>query len=391
MNPIDNPYTPGAGTQPHELAGRDELRNNLKITVARIMRAKPVKSMLMVGLRGVGKTVLLEQMRQDVEAMGVHTIYIEAPENRSLPSLLSPQLRLGLLKLSRLDQSKEAATRALKALAGFAKSLKVTFGDIEVGFDQEPEAGLADNGDLEADLTALMVEVGHAAKAGETAIVMFIDELQYVRSEQFAALIAALHRCAQLKLPVALVGAGLPQLRGLAGNSKSYAERLFNYPEMGALGEDAAKEAIINPAKDEGVEFDSEAVDEIISKTQGYPYFIQEWGSHTWDLAEESPITKDDVVNSTDLTIAKLDESFFRVRFDRLTPKEKTYLNEMAKLGAGPHRSGDIADSMKKKVSDVAPVRNSLIKKGMIWAPNHGDTAFTVPLFDEFMLRIMEE
>uniref|UniRef100_UPI003A959C60 ATP-binding protein n=1 Tax=Amphritea sp. TaxID=1872502 RepID=UPI003A959C60 len=206
MDPTDNPHTPGAGTQLHELAGRDELRSNLKITVARMMRAKPVKSMLVVGLRGVGKTVLLEQMRQDVEAMGVHTIYIGAPENRSLPSLLSPQLQLELLKLSHLDKSKEAATRALKALAGFAKSLKVSFGDIEVGFDQEPEAGLADNGDLEADLTALMVEVGHAAKAGETAIVMFIDELQYVCSEQFAALITALHRCAQLKLPVALVG-----------------------------------------------------------------------------------------------------------------------------------------------------------------------------------------
>lgn len=391
MNPIDNPYTPGAGTQPHQLAGRDELRDSLKVTIARIMKAKAAKSMLLVGLRGVGKTVLLEQMRQDVEAMNAHTLYIEAPENRSLPSLLSPQLRLALLKLSRLEQSKEAAIRGLKALAGFAKSLKITFGDIEVGFDHDPEAGLADNGDLEADLTALMLEVGKAAKAGETALVMFIDELQYIKPEQFAALITALHRCAQLKLPVLLVGAGLPQLRGLAGNSKSYAERLFNYPEVGALDQDAAREAIINPAKDEGVDIEADAVAEIIDKTKGYPYFIQEWGSHTWDLAENSPITKDDVLNSTELTIAKLDESFFRVRFDRLTPNEKSYLYAMAKLGSSPHRSGDIAEAMEKKVSDVAPVRNSLIKKGMIWAPNHGDTAFTVPLFDEFMLRIMKD
>lgn len=391
MDPIENPYTPGAGTQPHQLAGRDKLREDLRITIARVMRSKPAKSMLMVGLRGVGKTVLLEQMRQDVEAMKVHTIYIEAPENRSLPSLLSPQLRLALLKLSRIDASKEAAVRALKALAGFAKSLKVTFGDIEVGFDQEPEAGLADNGDLEADLTALMIEVGYAAKAGKTAVVMFIDELQYVVPEQFSALIAALHRCAQLKLPVTLVGAGLPQLRGLAGNSKSYAERLFNYPEIGALDPHSAREAIINPANEQNVEFKDAAVNRIIDKTQGYPYFIQEWGSHTWDLAEASPITVEDVDNSTELTIAELDESFFRVRFDRLTPKEKSYLHAMAKLGPGPHRSGDIAESMKKKVSDVAPVRNSLIRKGMVWAPNHGDTAFTVPLFDEFMIRIMEE
>lgn len=391
MNPIDNPYTPGAGTRPHELAGRGELRESLKISIARLIKEKPAKSMLMVGLRGVGKTVLLEQMRQDVEAMNVHTIFVEAPENRSLPSLLSPQLRLTLLKLSRLEKSKDAAIRGLKALAGFASSLKIAFGDIEVGFDQEPEAGLADNGDLESDLTALMVEIGHTAKAGNTALVIFIDELQYIQPNQFAALITALHRCAQLKLPITLVGAGLPQLRGLAGNSKSYAERLFNYPVVGALDEKSARDAIVNPSKEEGVEFNIDAVNEIIDKTQGYPYFIQEWGSHTWALAEKSPITKYDVINSSDLTIAKLDESFFRVRFDRLTPKEKTYLHAMAVLGAGPHRSGDIADSMHKRVSDVAPVRNSLIKKGMVWAPNHGDTAFTVPLFDEFMIRIMNE
>lgn len=389
MNPIDNPYTPGAGTRPYELVGRDHLRDDLKVSIARLKKAKPSKSMLLVGLRGVGKTVLLEQMRLDVEALNVHTIYVEAPENRSLPSLLSPQLRLTLLKLSRIDKSKDAAQRALKALAGFAKSLKVTYGDIEVGFDQEPEAGLADNGDLEADLTALMVEVGLAAKAAETALVIFIDELQYVKTEQFAALITALHRCAQLKLPVTLVGAGLPQLRGLAGNAKSYAERLFSYPEVGALDKAAAKKAIVNPAREEGVLFDNDAVAEIFQKTQGYPYFIQEWGSQTWDLAESSPITQQDVISSSELTVAKLDESFFRVRFDRLTPNEKSYLYAMALLGPGPHRSGDIADSMNKRVSDVAPVRNSLIKKGMVWAPNHGDTAFTVPLFDEFMVRVM--
>ncbi|WP_417529303.1 ATP-binding protein [Marinomonas shanghaiensis] len=389
MDPITNPYSPGAGTPPYELAGRDELRNSLNITITRIMRGKPAKSMLLVGLRGVGKTVLLEQMSRDAEIGGSHIIFIEAPENRSLPALISPQLRLALLKLSRLEKSKDAAIRALKALAGFAKSLKITYSDIEVGFDHNPEAGLADNGDLEADLTALMIEVGKTAKDADTALVLFIDELQYVKQEQFAALITALHRCAQLKLPVTLVGAGLPQLRGLAGNSKSYAERLFNYPEIGALDDSSATKAIVEPAKAEKVDYEEDAVVEIINRTKGYPYFIQEWGSHTWDVAKQSPITKNDVLAATELTIAAMDESFFRVRFDRLTPNEKLYIHAMATLGAGPHRSGDIADLMKKKSSDVAPVRNSLIKKGMVWAPNHGDTAFTVPLFNEFILRIM--
>ena len=389
MDPILNPYAPGAGTPPPELSGRNELRDKLKITIARILKDRPSKSMLLVGLRGVGKTVLLEQMLRDTEEQRVHTIFIEAPENRSLPAIICPQLRLAMLKLSRLEKSKEAAIHSLRALAGFVKGLKVTYGDIEVGLDYEEELGLADNGDLEADLTTLFVEVGKTAKAGQTAIVLFIDELQYIKSDQFAALITALHRCAQLKLPVVLVGAGLPQLRGQAGNAKSYAERLFDYPEVGALDKQAATEALVKPAQDEGVEFDEDAIDIIYEKTRGYPYFLQEWGKHSWDLAQQSPISRKDVVNASELAIAAMDESFFRVRFDRLTPKEKSYLYAMATLGEGPHRSGDIAAVLNKKVSDVAPVRNNLINKGMLWMPSHGDTSFTVPLFDQFMLRIM--
>lgn len=391
MDPILNPYAPGAGTPPPELSGRNELRDKLKITIARILKDRPSKSMLLVGLRGVGKTVLLEQMLRDTEEHRVHTIFIEAPENRSLPAIICPQLRLAMLKLSRLEKSKEAAIRSLRALAGFVKGLKVTYRDIEVGLDYEEELGLADNGDLEADLTTLFVEVGRTAKAGQTAIVLFIDVLQYIESVQFAALITALHRCAQLKLPVVLVGAGLPQLRGQAGNAKSYAERLFDYPEVGALDKQAATEALVKPALDEGVEFEAEAIDIIYEKTRGYPYFLQEWGKHSWDLAQQSPITKKDVLDASELTIAAMDESFFRVRFDRLTPKEKSYLYAMATLGEGPHRSGDIAAALKKKVSDVAPVRNNLINKGMLWMPSHGDTSFTVPLFDQFMLRIMSD
>jgi len=343
----------------------------------------------MVGLRGVGKTVLLEQMRRDAEAEGVYTVRIEAPENRSLPALLAPQLRLALLKLSRVEKAKEMAQRGLRALAGFASALKVTYSDIEVGLDLEPEPGLADNGDLESDLTDLLEQVGYAAQNAETALVIFIDELQYVEEPQMAALISALHRCAQSRLPVTVVGAGLPQLRGRAGNAKSYAERLFDYPEVGPLAGPEAARAIVKPARDEGVDYEDDAVGMIVDQTKGYPYFLQEWGKHAWELADTSPISADDVHNAATEAIAALDESFFRVRLDRLTPAEKRYLRAMAELGPGPHRSGDIADKLGRDVRSLGPVRSTLISKGMIWSPNHGDTAFTVPLFDEFMKRIM--
>ncbi len=389
MDPIENPYSPGAGTPPPELAGREDIRETVRICIERLRRGNPAKSVLMVGLRGVGKTVLLDQMRNDAEASGVHTVRIEAPEGRSLPSILAPQLRQALLRLSRIEKAKAAAQRALRGLAGFAKSLKVKFSDIEVGFDFEPEPGLADNGDLELDLSALLEAVGRAAKLADTALVLFIDELQYVAEPEFAAFISALHRCTQQKLPVCIVGAGLPQLRGRAGNAKSYAERLFDYPEIGPLPQPAAFQALTKPAQDKGVEFAADAVGKIITHTKGYPYFLQEWGKHAWDVAKSSPINVADVDTAASDAVVALDESFFRVRFDRLTPMQKRYLRAMAELGPGPHRSGDIAEMLKRKVQALAPLRNELISKGMIWSPNHGDTAFTVPLFDEFMKRIM--
>jgi hypothetical protein len=307
-----------------------------------------------------------------------------------LPSIIAPQLRLALLQLSLIGSAKDKAKRALRALAGFAKGLKLKYNDIEVGFDVDPEPGLADNGDLEGDLTALLEEVGRAAQSGATAVVLFLDELQYVERSQFAALISALHRTSQARLPITIVGAGLPQLRGLAGEAKSYAERLFDFPMIGPLNDSEAILAIQKPANDEGVEFTPEALAEILRQTSGYPYFLQEWGKHSWEVADESPITLDNVKTASVQAIAALDESFFRVRFDRLTPTEKRYLRAMAELGPEPlHRSGDIASCMGKTVSTLAPLRQNLILKGMIWSPSHGDTAFTVPLFDDFMKRIM--
>ncbi len=389
MDPVSNPFAPGAGTPPPELAGRDDLREKVRIALLRTRQKLAAKSLLMVGLRGVGKTVLLDRMREDAEQLGIQTLRVEAPEHRSLPAILAPQVRQATLRLSRIGTSKALAERALRALAGFARGLKVKYHDIEVGLDFDPEPGLADNGDLETDLMDLLQAIGEAAEKGGTALALFVDELQYVAEDELAALITALHRTAQRQLPVVLVGAGLPQLRGRMGRAKSYAERLFDFPYLAPLTADAAAQAIEIPASHAGVEFEPGAVDAIVERTLGYPYFLQEWGKHVWDVAERSPITREDVDRASELAIAALDESFFRVRFDRLTPSEKEYLRAMAELGPGPHRSGDVADSMNRKVTSLAPVRSKLIAKGMVWSPTHGDTAFTAPLFDEFMRRIM--
>lgn len=389
MDSVRNPFAPGAGTPPPELAGRDELRESLRVALERARIGRPAKSAMLVGLRGVGKTVLLDRVRTDAEAAGIHTVRIEAPEGKSLPALLAPQLRQALLRLSTTEAAKDYAIRGLRALTGFAKKLKVTFNDIEVGFDYEAEPGLADNGDLEHDLQALFEQVGLAAKAAGTALAIFIDELQYVAEDQMAALITAMHRTEQRQLPVVLVGAGLPQLRGQMGNAKSYAERLFNFPEIGPLPVPAAQQAIRKPLADEGVAIDDDALRRLIDVTQGYAYLLQQWGYYTWESAPRSPITTADVDGASSIAVAALDESFFRVRFDRLKPTEKRYLRAMAELGPGPHRSGNIAGCYGAKVTSMAPIRSSLIVKGMVWSPNHGDTAFTVPMFDEFMKRIM--
>lgn len=389
MDPIANPYAPGAGAPPPELAGRDDLLRTVDIATQRIRAGRQAKSVLMIGLRGVGKTVLLDRMRDQAEQAGLHTVRIEAPEGRSLPAILAPQLRQALLRLSRSAQARDLGRRALRALAGFAKSLKLKYQDIEVGIDFDPEPGLADNGDLEHDLQALLEAAGRAAQAADTALILFVDELQYVPEVQLASLITALHRCAQQQVPVMLVGAGLPQLPGQMGRAKSYAERLFDFPFVGPLDQEAARDALEVPARELDVEYEPAATGLILDATEGYPYFLQEWGKHAWDTAAASPITLADVELASIGALAALDESFFRVRFDRLTPSERRYLRAMAELGPGPHRSGDIAAELDRKVTTLAPLRNQLIAKGMIWSPNHGDTAFTVPMFDAFMRRIM--
>jgi hypothetical protein len=391
MDPRTNPFAPGAGTQPPELAGRDELIERAAIALDRIRLARASRSFIFYGLRGVGKTVLLNRIRNEADAGGFATLHVEAPEGRSLPAMLAPNLRSLLLKLSYREKAKDTIQRGLRALAGFVSALKLKYEDIEVGVEFPVEPGLADSGDLDTDLKDLLEAAGEAAKQCNTAILLFVDELQYIPEKQLAALITALHHTSQRQLPITMVAAGLPQLLGQMGRAKSYAERLFEFLPIGPLNESAATTALRIPVEKEGATFQPEAIAEIFKQTVGYPYFLQEWGKHAWNSAKANSITFEDALNANNDALAELDASFFRVRFDRMTPTEKQYMRAMAALGPGPHRSGDIANKLGKKVTTVAPVRNALIAKGMAFSPAHGDIAFTVPLFDGFLIRTLPE
>ena len=390
MEAYQNPFAPGAGTAPPQLAGRERLIEDTKIALARHATGRAAKSPVLIGLRGVGKTVLLNQMQMDAEDANVLAIQIEAG-TLSLPGALAPELHGALQRISKLEAASALARRALSALAGFAAAWKLTYGDIGLQLDAEPEPGLANSGHLETDLRDLMEAAGAAAKSAGTSVAIFIDELQYAATEELAALITALHRSAQRQTPLTVVAAGLPQLRRGLGDAKSYAERLFEITEIGALDSADAGEAISVPLQEQGVEIEASALEMIVEQTRGYPYFLQEWGKHVWEAAERSPIGAADVERALPRIAQALDESFFRVRFDRCTTSQRRYLRAMADLGPGPHRSGRIAERYGRRVQQVAPLRSQLIADGMIWSPGHGDTAFTAPLFDEFMRRIMPE
>lgn len=384
MDPLRNPFAPGAGAPPPELAGRDEIIKAATIALHRVRLGRPEKSQMLLGLRGVGKTVLLNKISGLAEDLGYHVIMLEAPDGQRLAQYLAPALKAMLLRLSRVEKAKDYAARAIGALRGFASAFKVSIGEMEVSVS---EISTADSGNLEIDLPELLIAVGQAAKAAEVCVALLVDEVQYLSEEDLRALIVALHRIAQKGLPLVMFGAGLPQVTALAGDAKSYAERLFDYPAIGPLTSEAAKRAVKEPVLDEGADIEDKALERIFTVTQGYPYFLQEWGKHSWNQAQTSPITEADVDAASVSATDALDKSFFRVRFDRLTPREQDYLRAMAELGPGPHRSGAIADKLGSSVEKMGPLRNGLIKKGMIWSPAHGDTAFTVPMFNDFMNR----
>ncbi len=393
MERAHNPFAPGAGTPPPELAGRGDILEQAGVALERIKNGRPEKSLLMVGLRGVGKTVLLNEIQRLAIEKGYKTAFIEATENRSkkkLPELLLPHLRQILLQLDAGEMFNTYVKRAMRVLQSFISKFHVQT-DLFTVKIADPEIGVADSGDLEVDLAQLFTAVAEAAANRKTGIAIIIDELQYLDETELSALIIAIHHISQKGLPLIMVGAGLPQLVGKAGNSKSYAERLFTYPDVGQLKPEDARQALQKPVQHQGVEFTADALKEIINLTKGYPYFLQEWGYHAWNTAAVSPITLADVQKATVIALKKLDDDFFRVRFDRLTPSEKRYVRALAELGNNPQRSGDIAEKLGLSVNTVAPLRSQLIKKGMIYSPAHGDTAFTVPLFEEFLKRAMPD
>lgn len=388
MKAVLNPFSPGAGSPPPELAGRSEILEKAMVALARIKAGRSEKSFFLVGLRGVGKTVLLHKISEVAEENGYKPLMIEAREDKSLSELLIPYLRQLLFSLDIGKSVSEKVKRATRILKSFMLKVNPN-GAIEFGLDIDPEKGTADSGDLETDLSQLFIALGEAAQDRFTAIAIIVDEMQHLKDEELSSLIMAVHKITQKSLPLIVIGAGLPQLLGKAGNAKSYAERLFDYPEVGPLGDDDAKLALQGPVNAQHVLFSQDALKEIFRVTEKYPYFLQEWGYQAWLLAEKSPITLPVVKKATIESIRRLDKNFFRVRFDRLTPREREYLRAMAELGPGAHRSGDIAELLHLEVQSVAPFRSSLIRKGMIYSPAHGDTEFTVPLFVDFMKRTM--
>ncbi len=385
MDPYRNPFAPGAGSRPPELAGRDDILKTAKIAFGRALLGRNARSMMLLGLRGTGKTVLLNEIGRIAEGQGYFISKIEAPEHQSLARLLYPEMRKVLRALSTIEAAKQLAMRGLKGLRGFASIFKIEVAGAEIGI--EPEPGLADSGDLQFDLPDLFTALGKAAQAGNKGWVLLIDEVQYLSEPDLSALIVAIHRMSQEGLPVIMVGAGLPQIARLAGEAKSYAERLFLFPGVDALDKASAGQAVEKPIVDEDATISPDALAEIVTRTQGYPFFLQEWSSKAWDNADGPEITKQDVDNAYTETIASLDDGFFRVRLDRLTPKETEFVKVMATLGDGPYAMNDIAKILGKKLSSLGPVRANTISKGMIYSTEHGFLDFSVPLFAEFMRR----
>lgn len=384
MDSFVNPFTPGAGSPPPELAGRDEVMQAARLALRRIRAGRAERSQMLLGLRGVGKTVLLNRIARIARELDYQTVWIEAPEGRALAETLAPALKAVLLRLSRIDRARSQAAKAAAALRGFASAFKVTIGELEFAVAEPPSA---DSGNLEIDLPELFLATARAAQAADGSVALFIDEVQYLAEPDLRGLIVALHRVAQEGLPLVFFGAGLPQVAALAGDAKSYAERLFAYPDVGPLPEPDAMTAIRQPIHEEGVAIEPEALRAIVEVTRGYPFFLQQWGKHAWNMAPCSPITAADVARASRSATDEMDKGFFRVRFDRLTNREQDYLRAMAELGPGPHSSGAIANELGTLSESVGPLRAGLIRKGMIYSPKHGETAFTVPMFDEYMRR----
>ncbi|AZZ56289.1 ATP-binding protein [Rathayibacter iranicus] len=388
MDAVDNPYTPNAGARPEILIGRDEQTEAFRTLLRRLRRGRTDQSMIITGLRGVGKTVLLNSFRSIAQEENWEVIEFEAVKHGEgqFRQVIASQLKAALLRLSPRARWSDRGRNAAAALSAFAVSVGAD-GAWSIGWDVPPAEGLADHRDLGLDLTDVLVAVGEAAAEQGEGIVLLIDEVQFLDSSQLEALIQAIHKTVQRNLPVTFVGAGLPQIAELAGDAKSYAERLFTFPRIGSLHPDAAAAALREPAAAEGATYDDEAVELAVTITRGYPYFIQELGYQVWTVATANRITQEDVEFARDAYEAKLDSSFFRVRLDRATQLQTAYMRAMAELGPEPQKAGDVAALLERSSQQLGPTRAELIDMGLLYTPEYGYAAFTVPDFDRFMKR----
>lgn len=389
MDPVRNPFAPSAGRRPPELAGRDDILDAARTAAKRAAVGRYARPTMLLGLRGTGKTVLLNEFRKIGEQEGLIVSHIEAPEGANLARLIIPEMRKVLRSLSTIEAARHWAVKGLRGLRNFASLVKLEVAGIGVGIEgaSDEEPGLADSGDIQFDLPDLFDLLGKTAQQAGKGWLLLVDEVQYLGETDLAALIVSLHRVSQSDLPIAFAGAGLPQVARLAGEAKSYAERLFTYPAVGALGLEAATAAITRPIEAEGAKIDAAAVGQIVEATQGYPFFIQEWGSKVWDIAAGPEIGISDVEAARDPVIASLDDGFFKVRLDRLTRAETAFVVAMARLGDGPVPLANIAKALGRTTQSLGPARASIIHKGMIYSAEHGYLAFTVPLFADFMRR----
>ncbi len=388
MDPVSNPYTPNAGARPDALVGRDDQLASFDILLKRLARGRAEQSMIITGLRGVGKTVLLGQFREKALAAGWAVVEHEVTKHdeEAFRRATALKLRTALLELAPRARWTDRFLRAAAALKAFTLTVDPS-GQVRAGLDVDVVDGLADHGDLAMDITDVLVAIGEAAQGDGRGVVLLLDEVQFLAKSQLEALIIALHKVVQRGLPVTMVGAGLPQIAELAGDAKSYAERLFKFPTISNLSTQDAHRALAEPARAEGVEYDGLALAAAVELTGGYPYFVQELGYAVWTVAEQSPITQDDIRSAIDLYEAKLDSSFFRVRLDRASELQRAYLRAMAQLGPEPQKAADVAALLGRDSTQVGPTRAELIDMGLLYTPAHGYAAFTVPHFDRFMLR----
>jgi len=389
MDPVRNPYSPGAGTRPPALVGREREIEAMDIALQRLLLGRDGRSEMLTGLRGVGKTVLLNEFEHLADARGYFHEHIEVSEDGELPPRLAAAFRRVLLSMDARRRIGERVHRALGILKAF--TIRLPDG-VELNIDVDPVHGPADSGDLATDLAGLFVELGEVARDHGTGVLITIDELHYVKLATLEALVMGLHRATQLALPITVAGAGLPSLATLTGEAKSYAERIFTFPVIGSLTGDQPLEALEVPAADEEVRWAPEALTRVVEVTGGYPYFLQEFGKQAWDVAEGPHlITLDDVERSIPVATAELDDGFFRVRTGRTSDPERAYLRAMAELGPGPVRSVEVAELLGKKATALGPTRDGLLKKALCFSPRWGEIDFTVPMFDAFMKRWIPE